>query len=150
MSRQIVSNLATSLIPALAVIMGGLITGIFALSAQHVARKADQVKWDREASERNRTRFHESRLHVYTEFLAQASNAMGFELQPVLQRHNELTHDKTATGSALISETLVGHSEFNPDAARPMTRRHTLVMLLAASSSVRDAATALKRFRAIG
>lgn len=149
------TDLATALVTAGAVVAGGVVTGLFTLAGQLGARKAEARRWERETSERNRTRFHETRLDAYANFLDWTSNAFGFLFEQARQR-------QVATGKppdvgelrrlleelrkpASSDQSLVEHPEFNQDAARRMTRSQNVVRMLAGSDDVRVAADELVR-----
>jgi hypothetical protein len=139
-----VDSLVPSLIAAGAALAGAALAGIFALLAQRANRKTEVIRWQRETAEHARTRFHETRLGTYTEFLDEASNAMGFTLQQAIERHTGSHDGDEPAGTPVFRPLLLqGHPDFNTDAPRRMVRCRTRVTLLSTSPGVRDAADAV-------
>lgn len=133
-------DLATALVSTGSAIAGGTITGLFAMWVQGRGRQADEARWEREAAERSRTRFHETRLTVYTEYLSQVADAHSWELSRALDRQR----DVQSLGDEWPPTTPVeGHPDYKPDAVRQMLRRKTVVDLLAGSDEIRAAAQQL-------
>lgn len=142
--------MTTALVAAGAAIVGGIVTGLFTLFSQRAAQNAEADRWARETAERNRTRFHETRLDAYATFLEWSSNAFGFLFEQARQRQVAAGQPPNAGDLRRLLEGLrhpsasdqlqVEHPEFNRDAARQMTRSQNVVKMLALSDDVRAAA----------
>lgn len=132
-------DLVTVAVPAVAAILGGVVTGAFGLLVQRGARRAEQGRWGLEAEERRNTRSYENRLRAYTDFLAEASNAMGYELNKIIERH-----EGSEAPSVLVDQAMrQDHPEFNREAVRRMTRSQGIVMMVATSEEVVSSSAAL-------
>src|ERR1043165_8725479 len=84
-AHRVIAMDGTAIITASAAILGVAVSGIFTVISQWQARTSDRLKWEREALERSRTRFHAERLEAYTNFLAAQANAHGYMTDMAIQ-----------------------------------------------------------------
>ncbi|MPZ83176.1 MAG: hypothetical protein GEV28_23395 [Actinophytocola sp.] len=133
-------SLLTSIIAACAAIAGGTLTGLFALKTQREAKKVDEERWNREAEEQKQARFHDQRLEAYTNFLAQSSNARGFQMHKMLERWRHSGGPESPLMGGFVHAHEPDHPEFNKDAARQMLRCQSILEMITSSPDVRDVA----------
>lgn len=133
-------SIAVAIIAACAVIAGGIITGLFALAVQRGARKSEEERWSREADERARTRFHEMRLQVYTEFVEWATKVLGFKLQGIMYEFHRSGQISDPVPPELVKAVESGDSFFDKDALWHMLQCFYRIMMVANSQEVKDAA----------
>jgi hypothetical protein len=135
------TDVGSALIGASTAILGGMATGLWAHLNLRISQQAERERWDREADERRRTRFHEDRLAAYEDFQIWASNAFGYLSAQAIEGQKRPPDDATVFALMSQRDPSVEHPECNRDAARQMLRRKTKVVLLTHSPDVRDAAT---------
>jgi hypothetical protein len=133
-------NFVTAVIAACAAIAGGMLTSLFALKMQREARNAEERRWALEATERRLERFQGERLSAYTEFLAEASNAFGYQSAQMVERCKGFDQSARVVSAGVLHLQRFEHPDFNKDAPRRMLRRHSTVMMVAESAHVRAAA----------
>ncbi|GIH27927.1 hypothetical protein Aph01nite_62370 [Acrocarpospora phusangensis] len=135
------TEVAVSLIGALGVLLGGLLTGGFAVISQRLTQRSDELKFRRESDERDRTRFHETRRETYATFVASVDDAHGWMLHQAIEQQRATLSDPEQM--VLSPNPLVEHGGIGPDSPRKMTRSQTPVLLISGSSEVRRASEEL-------
>lgn len=131
-----------ALIAVSGVVLGGLLTGGFALMNQWMARTTAELQTQREAGERNRTLFHEDRRDAYADFLAAVNDASGVLSNGAIERQLAAGHAAEAPGT--VRRDFPPSGQFGQDAPTRMSRQQTVVSMISGSPEVRQASEDLR------
>lgn len=133
-------QVASAYIAGSAALLGAILAGIIAVVTQKVGQSAETRRRRAEADERARTRFHDSRLRVYSDFIESTDKSFRLNAINGLQtRANALGEDPEFATIDVDRHGLDGFS------SRETDRLYREVQLLTRSSPVEQAAEELMR-----